>query len=120
TAGSVAGLMPQVGRNGVLTNIATHLTVLGNLGSTGGAAGKAGNGLTPGVDGTPGANSATAAGLVSNALTTMSASLLDNAGGNCLLLTGAPFIDGGWNITSDTSCLQAGSASRQVPGVGAT
>ena len=116
-AGSAAGLMPLVGQNGILTNTATHLTVLGNLGSSGGVAGKAGNGLTPGVDGTPGANSPTAAGLVSNAWTTLSASLLDNAGGDCLLLVSAPLTDAGWNITSDDSCLQAGPGSRRVPGV---
>jgi hypothetical protein len=116
-AGSVgAGLMPLVGRNGMLSNKAVHLTLVGNLGSTGGAAGKAGNGLTPGVDGTPGAPSQTTAGLASNAWTTMSASLLDNAGSNCVLLAGAPFTDGGWNVASDASCLRSGQGSRLVPG----
>jgi hypothetical protein len=119
-AGSAgAGLMPMSGRNGVLTNSAVHLTALGNLGSTGGAAGKAGNGLTPGVDGTPGAGSHTVAGLASNAWTTLSASLLDNAGHNCVLLADAPLTDAGWNITSDGSCLRAGQGSRQVAGVAA-
>jgi hypothetical protein len=123
-AGSVgAGLMPLSGRNGMLTNSAIHLTLLGNLGSTGGAAGKAGHGLTPGVDGIPGAGSATVAGVASNAWTTMSASLLDNGGSNCVLLANAPFTDGGWNVSSDSSCLRSGQGSRLVPtaseGVGA-
>jgi hypothetical protein len=115
-AGSVgAGLMPLVSRTGMLTNSAVHLTLMGNLGSSGGAAGKAGNGLAPGVDGIPGASSKTVAGLASNAWTTLSASLLDNAGSNCVLLAGAPFTDGGWNVASDASCLRSGQGSRLVP-----
>ncbi|HEY2833259.1 MAG TPA: choice-of-anchor Q domain-containing protein [Sporichthyaceae bacterium] len=117
-AGAGAGLMPLVSRNGMLSNTVTHLTLLGNLGATGGAAGKAGNGLAPGVDGIPGANSSTAAGFVSNAWTTMSASLLDNGAANCVLLANAPLTDGGWNIASDRSCIRAGQGSQWVPGVG--
>jgi hypothetical protein len=117
-AGAGAGLMPLVSHNGMLANTVTHVTLLGNLGAAGGPAGKAGNGLTPGVDGIPGADSSTAAGFVSNAWTTMSASLLDNGAANCLLLAGAPLTDGGWNIAADRTCMRAGQGSQWVPRVG--
>jgi hypothetical protein len=111
--GAAAGAALLAGPTAGLTNSAVHVTAVGNLGAAGGAGGRAG---APGV---PGKRSTTAAGLASNAPTTLAASLLDNGASEDCLLIDAPLVDGGWNLAADSSCFRAGAGSRVVPEVGA-
>lgn len=111
--GTAAGAALLAGPAATLANSAIHVTAVSNLGAAGGAGGP---GVARGAAGKP---SATAAGVVSNAPTTLAASLLDNgASVNCLLLD-APLIDAGWNLAADDSCYRAGLGSRVVPEIGA-
>ena len=111
--GTAAGAALLAGPSAALANSAVHLTAVANHGAPGGAPG------TGWRSGTPGTRSETAAGLVSNAPTTLAASLLDNGSSVDCLLIDAPLVDAGWNLAADATCFRAGMGSRVVPEVGA-